>query len=71
MLKLWIAKEILQKCKERNALLKSISKERDPAKKNALRNDYKKPRNEITKDKRDSKKSYYSSYFEKNKTEIF
>ena len=35
-------------------------------KKNNLSNEYKKLRNEITKDKRDSKKSYYSTYFEKN-----
>ena len=32
-----------------------------------LCNDYKKIRNEITKDKRDSKKAYNTSYFEKNK----
>ena len=67
MLKPWISKEILQKCKNRDSILKSISKENDPIKKSALRNDYKKLRNEITKDKRDSKKSYYVTYFEKNK----
>ena len=33
----------------------------DPAEKSALRNNYKKLRNEITKDKRDNKKSYCSS----------
>ena len=33
----------------------------NPAKENALLDDYKKLRNEITTDKRDSKKSYYSS----------
>ena len=66
MLKPWISKEILQKCKERDSLLKSISKG-ILLKKSVLRTDYKKLRNEITKDKRDGKKSYYSSYFEKNK----
>ena len=67
MLKPWISKEILRKCKERDSILKSISNERDAAKQIILRNDYKKLRNEITNDKRESKKSYYSSYFEKNK----
>ena len=68
MLKPWISKEILCKCKERDSILKSISNERDAAKQIILRNDYKKLRNEITNDKRESKKSYYSSYFEKTTT---
>ena len=67
MLKPWISKDILEKCKQRDFILKSISKENDPAKITTLRTDYKKLRNEVTKDKRDSKKSFYSSYFEKNK----
>ena len=33
MLKPWISRENLQKCKEKDKLLKSISKGRDPAKK--------------------------------------
>ena len=66
MLKPWISKEILRKSKERDSILKSISNERDAAKQIILQNDYKKLRNEITNDKRESKKSYYSSYFEKN-----
>ena len=67
MLKPWISKEILHECKNRDSILKCILKEKDQAKKISLRNDYKKLRNEITKDKRDSKKAYYTSYFEKNK----
>ena len=67
MLKPWITKEILQKCKKRDSILKTISKEKDSAKKITLRNDYKKLRNVITKEKRDGKKSYYASYFENNK----
>ena len=55
MLKPWLSKEILEKCKRRDLILKSISKEKDPAHKITLRNEYKKLRNEITKDKRDSK----------------
>ena len=43
------------------------SRENDPIKINNLRTEYKKLRNEITVDKRTSKKAYYSSYFEKNK----
>ena len=65
MLKPWISKEILRKCKDSDFILKYISKEMNPAKKSALGDGYKKLRNEI--DKRDSKKTYYSSYFEKNK----
>ena len=67
MLKPWISKEILQNCQNRDAILKSISRENDPVKIRNLRNDYKKLRNEITKDKRNSKKAYFTSYFEKNK----
>ena len=54
MLKPWISKEILQKCKKRDSILKIISKENDEDKKNTLRNDYKKLRNDITQDKRNS-----------------
>ena len=57
MLKPWISKEILNKCKQRDILLKRISKEEDANIKILLRNEYKKVRNEITKDKRDNKKS--------------
>ena len=67
MLKPWISKDILLKCKKRDSILKTISNENDLDKKSILRNEYKKLRNEITNDKRNSKKSYYSSYFEKNK----
>ena len=67
MFKPWISKEILQKCQNRDSILKGISRENDPVKKSNLRNDYKKLRNEITKDKRESKKTYFISYFEKNR----
>ena len=66
-LKPWITEKILQKCKIRDSILKSISKENDPVKLNSLRNDYKQLRNEITKEKRIGKKAHYTSYFEKNK----
>ena len=39
MLKPWISKEILQKCKNRDSILKSIAKENDPVKKINLRNE--------------------------------
>ena len=67
MMKPWVSKEILEKCKRRDSILKSITKEKDSTKITALRNDYKRLRNEITLDKRVSKKTYYSSYFERNK----
>ena len=55
MFKPWISKEILEKCKRRDSVLKNISDENDPTEKTILRNAFKKSRNEITKDKRDSK----------------
>ena len=64
MFKPWISKEILEKCKRRDSI---ISNENDPTEKTILQDAFKKLRNEITKDKRDSKKSYFHSYFEKNK----
>jgi hypothetical protein len=67
MSKPWISNEILEKCKSRDSLLKSISKETDPVKLLSLRNEYKKLRNEVTNDKRVGKKSYYTAYFERNK----
>ena len=71
VLKPWISKEILRKCKERDSILKYITKEMNPVLKIALRDDYKKLRIQITRDKRGFKKSYYSSYFEKKQAEIF
>ena len=67
MTKPWISKEILEKCKERDTLLKSISKETDQNKIIELRNRYKQLSYEITLDKRTLKKAYYSAYFENNK----
>ena len=67
MTKPWISSNILNKCKYRDSLLHNISKEKDPRIKNDLHTDYKKLRNEITKEKCLSKKAYFTSYFEKNK----
>ena len=58
MLKPWKSKEILQKCKNRDSILKIISRENDLVKKINLRKDYTKLRNEITKEKRESKKDF-------------
>ena len=67
MMKPWITKEILEKCNRRDSLLKNIYAENDNGKLTILLNDYKKLRNEITKDKRESKKVYFTVYFERNK----
>ena len=67
MLKPQITNDILGKCKERDSLLKDIKNETDPVKIESLRKDYKALRNEITQEKRDSKKAHYAAYFEKNK----
>ena len=63
----WISNEILLNCKKWDSIHKGISKENDPDNKTLLRNNYKRLRNEITKNKRDGKKAYYTSFFEKNK----
>ena len=66
MLKPWITNDILRKCNERDSLFKDIKNETDPVKIESLRKDYKLLRNKITQEKRDSKKSHYAAYFEKN-----
>ena len=63
----WITAEILSKCKRRDEKLKDIAKETDQGEINKLRSEYKKLRNEITLDKRNGKKGYFISYFERNK----
>ena len=63
----WINNSILEKCTKRDAILKSISKEKDPTILSSLRNEFKTLRNEITSDKRRSKKQHYEAFFESNK----
>ena len=46
---------------------KQISKENNPTKSAELRIQFRTLRNEITNDKRRSKKNHYQSYFESNK----
>ena len=65
MLKPWITNLILRNCIKRDSILRSISQEKDLGKLISLQNNYKKLRNEITKGKHSSKKTYYTSYFEK------
>ena len=67
MLKPWITTDILNKCKERDKLLKDILKEDDPVVLSELRVKYNKMRNEITNEKRRSKKVFHTTQFEKNK----
>ena len=68
MLKPWITSDILKKCKERDKILRDISNENDPTKSKELREVYSKLRNEITYEKRKSKKAYNVAQFEKNKS---
>jgi exonuclease III len=68
MLKPWITTDILNKCKERDKLLKEILKEDDATKLTELREKYKKMRNEITNEKRASKRNFHTTQFEKNKS---
>ena len=68
MLKPWITTDILNKCKERDKLLKEILKEDNSTKLVELREKYNKMRNEITNEKRTSKKEFHTAQFEKNKS---
>ena len=63
----WITKEILTKCDARDALLKEIKSETDAQKLQSLNKEYKLLRNQITSEKRDSKKKFQIAQFEKNK----
>ena len=64
----WITENILKKCNDRDLLLKQLTKENDPIKIVELRTKFKKLRNEITNDKRQSKRNHYQSFFDTNKT---
>ena len=65
MLKPWITPEILNKCKECDKLLKQVLNENDPDKSTEIREKFNKMRNEITKEKRKSKKEFNTAQFEK------
>ena len=67
MLKPWLSKDIINKCNERDSLLKLISTELDPEKVVTLRSNFKTLRNEITTEKRKAKKNFYAAKFEANK----
>ena len=60
MIKPWNTKYILNKCDERNNLLKLIKQEPDPDKIISLRKDYKSLQNKITDEKRNSKKAQFT-----------
>jgi Notch-like protein len=70
MLKPWITKDILRKCDERDSLLKEIKAEIDPVRKKILRTNFNALRNQVTKEKRQSKKAYFTALFEKNKNAV-
>ena len=63
----WINNSILGKCSERDAILKSMLKEKDPITLSRLRTNFKTLRNEITSEKRREKKQHYEAFFESNK----
>ena len=48
-------------------MLKEIKAEEDPVRKKILRTNYNSLRNQVTKEKRQSKKAYFAAQFEKNK----
>ena len=70
MLKPWITKDILEKCDERDRLLKELTAENDPIRKKILRTNFNSLRNQVTKEKRQSKKAYFTTQFEKNKNTV-
>ena len=70
MLKPWITKDILRKCDERDSILKDIKSENDPIRKKILRTNFNALRNQVTREKRQSKKDYFAAKFEKNKNTV-
>ena len=63
----WITNSILSKCKERDSIPRSISKEKNQVLLESMNSRYEKLRNEITQEKRKSKKDYLNNFFETNK----
>ena len=70
MLKPWITPEILAKCDKRDELLKKYKNEKNLDTATQIYKDYKLLRNQITADKRRSKKAHNIAQFEKNKNAI-
>ena len=70
MQKPWITKDILSRCDERDSLLNELKSEDDPIRKKILRTNFNSLRNQITKEKRQSKKAYFAAEFEKNKNTV-
>ena len=67
MTKPWITKDILSKCDARDDLLKKMKSESDPVRLQILDKEYKVLRNQITSEKRASKKKHQTLQFEENK----
>ena len=67
MLKPWITRDILNKCKQRDDLLDKMRKEIDLTKKAELLKNYKVLRNRINEEKRQGKNDHNKKQFEKNK----
>ena len=65
MLKPWITRDILGKCKKRDILLNEMRNEKDTLKKIELRRQYKILRNRVNEEKRQGKKDYNKKQFEK------
>ena len=63
----WTTKDILDKCNQKDFILKKIAKENDPKIILTLKKEFKVLCNEITLEKRNSKKDHYNHFFEKNK----
>lgn len=66
----WITNGLLKSMRNRDRLYGLSSKETDPLKKSKLYNDFKKKRNMIKTLIRKSKRDYYATYFEENRTDI-
>ena len=66
----WITNGILISMKNRDKTYKEFIKEKDPALRNTLHTRYKRMRNLIISLIRNSKKDYYSFYFEQHKSNV-
>ena len=70
MLKPWITRDILNKCKKRDVLLNEMRRQKEPVKKIELTKNYKVLRNQINEEKRQGKKDHNKSQFDKNKDNV-
>ena len=67
----WITSGILKSIKTKDKLRRKFDRAKDPLRKTALENEYKKYKNQLEKILKTSKALYYQKFFENNKTNLY